>query len=315
MGLHLTDRWIWDFWHVLDDDVHHLFYLQAPRSEDPEDRHWNVSIGHATSADLRTWTVQPDALAPAGTGAWDDCTTWTGSILRHGGQWWMFYTGTSRRESGLVQRVGAAVSEDLTEWRRHGDGPLIEADPRWYELLDPEVWPEQAWRDPWVLLAEDGTFHCFVTARSVSGQPSTRGVIGHAVSTDLTSWEIRPPVTAPGVFGHLEIPQVIELDGRWWLLFSTPATHDPSAPPEARIGGTHGFSSQVRPAGPYGWSTYHRIDGDAGDPRYGGRVILDTAGRPHLLTWTLHDAAGGFVGEIGDPAPITVRGTRLVVRR
>ena len=314
MGLSLPDRWIWDFWHVLDGATHHLFYLQAPRSDDPEDRHWNVSIGHAWSPDLRTWTVLPDALAPAATDAWDDLTTWTGSIVRHEGTWWMFYTGTSRREGGLVQRVGAAVSEDLTHWRRHGDGPLLEADPRWYELLDLTAWPEQAWRDPWVLRDDDGRFHCFITARSAAGDPETRGVVGHAVSADLVTWEVRPPVTSPGVFGHLEIPQVVQLEDRWWLLFATPPSKSSAAPPGATVGGTHAFSSQVGPVGPFDWESYHLVDGDAAQTWYGGRVVAGTDGRPQLLAWAQHDTAG-FVGAIGDPVPVEVRDGRLLVRR
>ena len=201
MALSIPGVWIWDFWHVLDGDVHHLFFLRSPRTGDPEDRHWNVSIGHARSEDLRSWTVLDDALdAPAEGDAWDDLTTWTGSVVRHADQWWMAYTGTSHREQGLVQHVGLALSDDLSTWQRHGTRPLIEADSRWYELLDLDAWPEQAWRDPWVFRGDDGTFHCLLTARIASGDPATRGVIGHAVSSDLLSWEVRPPATEPGPF-------------------------------------------------------------------------------------------------------------------
>jgi hypothetical protein len=36
-------------------------------------------------------------------------------------------------------------------WESFGDGPIIEADPTWYELLDLKAWHQQAW--PPVLLA------------------------------------------------------------------------------------------------------------------------------------------------------------------
>jgi len=29
-------------------------------------------------------------------------------------------------------------------WERFGDGPVIEAEPTWYELLDLDAWHEQA---------------------------------------------------------------------------------------------------------------------------------------------------------------------------
>ena len=315
MGLSIPGVWIWDFWHALDGDVHHLFFLRSPQSQDPEDRHWNVRIGHARSDDLRSWTVLADALAPAERGSWDDLTTWTGSVLRHDDRWWMFYTGTSHRERGLVQRVGLAVSDDLTTWHRHGTEPLIEADPRWYELLDLASWPEQAWRDPWVFRADDGTFHCLVTARAGSGDPATRGVIGHAVSQDLLSWEVRPPVTGPGPFGHLEIPQVVQLGGHWWLLFSSPASSHGHAPATAGVGGTHVLRGDAGPTGPFAWSTHQLLDGDEVGSWYGGRVVEDSSGRPYLLTWRLHDETGAFVGAVGDPLALSVEGVGSSQRR
>ncbi len=128
-----------------------MFYLQAPKNlEDPDLRHGSASIGHAVSPDLVSWTVVPDAIGPGPSGAWDDTATWTGSVIEHGGAWHMFYTGISSLEGGLVQRVGHATSFDLFEWTKDTRNPVIVADPRWYEGLDPTAWREHAWRDPWV---------------------------------------------------------------------------------------------------------------------------------------------------------------------
>ena len=49
----------------------------------------------------------------------------------------MFYTGTSSAEGGLVQRIGLATSSDLITWTKHPDNPVMVADSRWYEGLDP----------------------------------------------------------------------------------------------------------------------------------------------------------------------------------
>ena len=52
--LRLADSWIWDFWFADDGRAFHVFFLQAPRTlGDPELRHVNVAVGHATS--FRTW--------------------------------------------------------------------------------------------------------------------------------------------------------------------------------------------------------------------------------------------------------------------
>jgi beta-fructofuranosidase len=306
MSLRLDDRWIWDFWLARDGADHHLFFLQAPRAlGDPDLRHWHVSIGHAVSTDLRRWRLLPDALAPGPPGAWDDYTTWTGSVLRHDGRWWMFYTGTSRCEDGKVQRVGLATSEDLVSWRRYGSKPLIEADPRWYEQLDPAAWPELAWRDPWVFQDPDtGTFHAMVTARAREGDPATRGVIGHASSTDLLTWTVGPPVTRPGVFGHLEIPQVERVGGGWRLLFSTPPGGGHA------VEGTH-LLSAAAPLGPYEWSTHQLLDADLVGTRYGGRLVR-VGGGWQLLAWLNRGPGGGFVGELADPVLVHTADGRVL---
>lgn len=305
MALRLPDRWIWDFWLARNRGAYHLFFLQAPRSlPDPELRHWHVSIGHAVSTDLRRWRPLPDALAPGEPGTWDDYTTWTGSVLAHDGRWWMFYTGTSRLERGGVQRVGLAVSDDLLSWRRYGGRPVIEADSRWYEV-DRRDWYELAWRDPWVFPDPDGLgFHALLTARANHGDPATRGVIGHATSDDLVTWTVRPPVTEPGWFGHLEVPQLERVGDRWWLLFSTPP--GPGHPGY----GTHLLSAQA-PLGPYHWASHQPLDTDLAGTRYGGRLV-QTADGWQLLAWLQH-GPDAFVGELADPVPVRLDGARLTL--
>ena len=93
--LRLADSWIWDFWFADDGHTYHVFFLKASRSlGDPELRHLNVAIGHASSEDLIGWAVAADVLAPAASPAFDDVATWTGSVIRGpDGIWFMFYTG------------------------------------------------------------------------------------------------------------------------------------------------------------------------------------------------------------------------------
>ena len=80
----------------MDGSEHHVFYLQARTDiAHPDQRHWNTSIGHAVSDDLRHWAVLPDALLPGAPGAWDDASTWTGSVVAPDGGWAMLYPGTA----------------------------------------------------------------------------------------------------------------------------------------------------------------------------------------------------------------------------
>ena len=192
--LHLADSWVWDFWLADDGERYHIFFLYAPRSlPSPNDRHFSAKVGHAVSSDLRAWERVADASGPDDPPAFDDLATWTGSVVRgDDDRWYMFYTGASNAEDGLVQRIGLAVSADLFSWERAG--PVLATDDRWYETLDQEVWPDQAWRDPWVLRDPDGRgWHMLLTARSKQRSPDNRGVIGHATSVDLLRGRSAPP--------------------------------------------------------------------------------------------------------------------------
>jgi len=194
MGLSLPNYWIWDFWFAEDGDDVHVFFLHAPNDVGHQElRHDHARIGHAVSRDLRTWEMLPTALIPGPPGAFDDLATWTGSTLAVDGRWYMFYTGISTREAGAVQRIGLATSDDLLRWEKQG--MVLEADPRWYLRRGPDS-PDEAWRDPWVCWDDDTRrFHMLIAARANHGPSDARGVIGHAWSADLRSWQTGPPLS------------------------------------------------------------------------------------------------------------------------
>jgi beta-fructofuranosidase len=306
--LRLEDKWVWDFWTVSDGPTHHIFYLQAPRSlGDPELRHWNASIGHAVSEDLSAWRVLPDALTPGAPDAWDDYTTWTGSIVRTDDGWGMLYTGTCHSENGLVQRVGLATSPDLEAWTKHPANPVMEVDAVRYELLDLSLWHDQAWRDPAVVRDDRGRYHAFITARVPRGPTKTRGVLAHAVSADLVSWEIGDPVVGPGEFGHIEIPQAIRLGDRWHLLYSI--ADEVVAEPRPAVMGIYQVVSDAV-AGPY-----RSLGNDTivEHPEWYGAKLVDTTEGLRCLAWRTLHPDGTFAGEIGDPWSAELRADGTIV--
>ena len=217
-------HWIWDSWIADTGADYHLFYLQAQRSlGDAGLRHLSATVGHAVSTDLVDWEVLPEALGPT-PGSWDDLSIWTGStVLGDDGTWRMFYTATSTRGYGVKdQRVGLAESDDLVTWRKVGTEPLLVSDPRWYKTLPEDVTASETWRDPQVFRdpACDG-WHMLVTARSLIHGRNDDGVLAHARSHDLRTWELGPPVCESGFgFGQLEVAQVRQIDGRWVLVFT-----------------------------------------------------------------------------------------------
>jgi beta-fructofuranosidase len=307
MTLRLPEHWLWDFWFAHAGDDVHVFYLQAPRSlGDPELRHRSATIGHAVSRDLCAWRVLPDALGPGEAGAFDDLATWTGSVLRHRGRWHLFYTGVSRAEDGLVQRVGLATSGDLVSWERQG--LVVEADKRWYEKPGHGA-GEEHWRDPWVECDQDsGRFHMLLTAHANWGPLDARGVIAHAWSSDLRSWEVGPPLSQPGEFHQLEVPQLVHIGGVWRIVFSATAG-DHGAARLARTGivaewGTHYLTSRAK-YGPYALETDQFLVGHPEGRYYAGRLIRHR-GAWKFLGWRLRHVHGAFAGELSDPMPVAV---------
>jgi beta-fructofuranosidase len=303
--LTLPEFWVWDSWTITREGEHHLFFLKAPKAlGDPDKRHFNPAVGHAVSDDYTTWRLLPDALAPAAEPAWDDYTTWTGSVVAGpDGDWHMFYTGTSKREKGLVQRVGHVVSPDLTEWHRVGGEPVCEADPRWYERLDLSVWHDEAWRDPWILPDPGGDgWHMLVTARSKTGPAGGRGVIGHARSADLYAWEVQPPLSGPDGFGQLEVPQTAYVDGRWVLLFSCMAGELGAE----RADGPGGVwtAPAAGPLGPFDIAAATRID----HPSLYAPRLVETAPGDWALLGFANLVDGAFVGDLLDPIPVHADG-------
>ncbi len=307
MTLRLDDHWIWDFWLITHDDTHHLYFLQAPKAiGDPDARHWNVSIGHAVSSDLHTWTVVADALAPSNVEAWDDKSTWTGSVVEHDGRWVMLYTGTSHAEDGLVQRVGLATSTDLYEWERLSD-PVLVADPEHYELLSPDMWHDQAWRDPWLFSdPDDGHVHVYLTARANTGERYDRGVVGHARSRDLHTWEVLPPVAAAPGFGQLEVPQLVEMDGRWYVLFASDLETQSADLRESSPGTGTYYLVGDSPYGPFDMIGDGALEADRVGSTYAGKIHRTHDGVPWFMAWTRVDDDGEFAGHLTAPRRVEV---------
>lgn len=313
MTIDLPDKWIWDSWYVHDGARWHGFFLQADRSlGDPELRHWNVTQGHAVSDDLVTWEHLGTSFRPSEGPAWDDYTTWTGSVVRgDDGLWHLFYTGTSRSEDGMIQRIGHATSTDLHDWQRVGDGHCLDltgfASDAYETDFSQSVWHDRAMRDPWVMRDPDGGgWLMFFTARAARiAEPNAGGAIGLATSPDLMAWDLQPPVFVGG-YGQLEVPQVFELAGRWYCLFCTAAEHFSKAQAEATEGGPVSGNHYLigdSPRGPWRVAPGF-LDGALPCPRYAARIVPTEDGL-RLLGFA-DRPEGDFVGRIYDPEPVEV---------
>ncbi len=286
----LADAWVWDFWLADDGSAYHLYFLHAPRSlDDPDLRHDHARVGHAVGTDLRRWRRLPDPL-PEPRAGFDDLTQWTGCVVHDAGTWWLFTTGRTRHDQGRVQRIGAACSTDLSTWE--SVDVLLEADPRWYDAGPNEV----HWRDPWVVRDDAGTWHLYATART--GRAGS-GVVGHATSSDLRTWEVQPPLSrSTGRFEWLEVIQVVQVEDRWVALFNCLSAEMPHA--RAGAGGIWTVAVDG-PGEPVDVTAAVRL---AGEASYVGKLVADRTGRWQLLAFRNRGPGGSFVGGVSDPVPV-----------
>lgn len=299
MVLSRTDDWLWDSWYAVDGDTLHAFTLTAPKSlGDPELRHFNARVGHSVSTDGINWTHLADAIGPSEGDGFDSQATWTGSVLKVDGTWHMFYTGIHHETRERRQAIGHAVSDDLITWTKVSTDPTATATSD-YALIGNEFDGSEHFRDPWVF-AHNGRWNMLVTAGGKDGW----GTIGHAVSDDLNTWVVQPPLVHDTRFKQLEVVQTICVDGSWVALFCA-AEADVQ-----RDGVTAGWGTYCMPAeGPIGPFDLDRAELFAPNV-YAARAVWFN-GQWVLFGFVSDGTEAGFTGTISDALPLRLndRGT------
>jgi beta-fructofuranosidase len=319
--LSLRDKWIWDFWLAQNGPDWHIYFLQADKTlADPELRHRNVTQGHAVSRDLINWKHLGTCFAPTPETAWDDWTTWTGSVLEGpGGTWHLFYTGTPHAEEGLKQRIGHATSNDMHSWVRVGNGlclDLVGPNAKYYEEYTPGHWHDRAMRDPWVIKNPDGDgWLMYFTARVPGRKESNAGgAVGIATSPDLMKWTLQKPIYDGGDFGQLEVPQVFKFRQKWYMTFCTAAEHWSesyrSKNPETPVTGSHYLIADSH-LGPWTAPKNNFLDGRNPCERYSGKIV-EKDGKLFLMGFLYYDVERNFIGEVSDPVPLKVDANGLL---
>jgi beta-fructofuranosidase len=223
------------------------------------------------------------------------------------GLWHLFYTGTTKAEECMYQRIGHATSTDLHSWVRVGDGLCLDLTGPNAALYESEWarghWHDRAMRDPWVMRDPDGGgWIMYFTARAPNiAEPNAGGAIGFATSTDLQNWTLQPPVFTGG-FGQLEVPQVWQHGDHWYCLFCTSSFHWSAeylaSDPQTPVTGNHYLIGDT-PRGPWRVATGGFLDGAEPCIRYAARVVPHD-GALHILGF----ADGGkdrFGGYVMDP--------------
>jgi hypothetical protein len=267
-----------------DDGTYAVLHLQGPWTAEFDHLRMETSYGRATSADLVRWQPEGSVFGNGLPGRFDQQAVWTMHPVRlgegdagsvggvGGGGMAMFYTGVSGLTEGgrPLQSVGLAYSErtDGTGWRRHGTGPVVEADARWYLTGE-----HMGWRDPFVVRDDESDGWVMVVCAADASLPvEVSGCVAWATSDDLEHWTVQPPLVSPGDVDELECPVLERLDdGSWLLLGSIGATRGVEAWTAPRLRGPWTRRGPLGPAGAYAPRVIAAPDGS--------RVVLHTTPR------------------------------------
>ncbi len=299
-GHHLGDAWF-----AVDGPVVHAFYLRCPVDVP---RHTAWEIARATSVDLQQWE-RHGAVVVAAPG--EPCLA-TGSVVRDGDGWLMAFT---IGWAALRPRIGLARSADLVAWERIGDGPVLPDDAAW---AHDRAWggrPVTHWRDPHLRRRADGTLEALLCAGRADVADDRSGCVAVATQQPDGSWTVERPLDVEPVARELECPQVVAVDGGWFLVFSTwpPlfADHVRSAGGERLRPGAYAMVGDG-PDGPFRLTHPEPIvPADHPQQPYAGQVVA-LGGRAHLIGTLWRDDGPDA---ISDPVALRRDGDRLAVER
>ena len=299
-GHHLGDSWF-----VVDPaGVAHCFYLRCP---DDVPRHTAWEIARATSTDLHDWTLHGTVIEASAPDRADHGCIATGSVLPIDGGYLMAFTvGWDQTRP----RLRLATSPDLHEWTEAPDDPDLQPTERYVVNRPWGGRPATHWRDPFLRRTADGIEALVCASRSDLPDDGS-GTVAVVRRSDTGRWSVGEPLDIEPVARELECPQVHEVDGAWFLVFSTwPAlfADDLRAADGDRLqGGTYAMVADS-PSGPFRLRHREPIVGrDHPVSPYAGQVVRFDGGH-HLIGTRWSDEEPD---SISDPIEVVRDGDRL----
>jgi predicted GH43/DUF377 family glycosyl hydrolase len=184
-----------------------------------------VSFAHATSPNLRDWSVHPDVMEISG--VWPEIGhVFAPFVVEYGGLFYMLYCTSDERKT---QRICLATSEDLFRWSRYPGNPVIVPSAHWskwpgFGLDAPDGGTFGGCRDPHVIRLDDGRFVAYWVSRLQERFGHDMTCVAASISHDLIHWQEVGPVFAMKAWQEqptleVESPCVVLKEGRYWLFF------------------------------------------------------------------------------------------------
>lgn len=313
-------KFLFDPWFVQCNTVYHAFYLELSRTTDPKKRSKiPVTIGHASSSNLKDWQELSTALTPSPQGtAWDDFSLSAGSVVEKDGTYYLFYTGKNSQNSHVnIQKICLATSMDLIKWVKHPTNPIIEINPTYYDSsgLIFKGGLVGAWRDPFVFTdPRTGKYYMTISARSQALTIQYDACVALAESNDLLNWKVLPPIFSPGYYDVMDRTQVIYHNHYYYLFFTTTSkNYEPLfAKKHGTYEGLHCYYAKEL-TGDYkpinGTGAVFSTNQTLCDVR-----ILPTKNNTFIgLGWEKYDRNNRFVGKLATAITLTISGDQIYV--
>lgn len=191
------------------DGTYYLFHQRDTRNPEPFGEPFGWSL--VTTTDFVTFTDHGEALVRGGDDDQDQFI-FAGSVMHGPDRFLAFYTGYNRdfpAQGRASQVLMLAESDDLITWRKSERAiaaPL--------EGYDPDDW-----RDPYVVWdSQHARWLLILGSRHAGAKTMTSGTTVAFSSKDLVEWTYEGDLWAPGLFTMHEMPDLFELNGRWYLL-------------------------------------------------------------------------------------------------
>ena len=163
----------------------------------------------------------------------DSGTLYTGYAIENEGTDYLFYTGNSVVPDAprTRQSICLATSTDGgVTYQKCAGNPILEPDPDlYYTYTDPIApFPHHAQymtdcRDIAIVKnpSGDGWLGYVMMRRKGEIDAFHSACIAICRSDDLVNWEVGEPVCTPNRFNCFEVPDVFELDGKWYMIALT----------------------------------------------------------------------------------------------
>lgn len=188
-----------------EDGVYYIYYLKDGGDS------FNHSFYLATTTDFVTYTEYDDPVLEASRSGGQDSWTGTGSVVKVGEQYYMFYTG--HNGSGAMEykeKVMVAVSDNLTSFEKVAG---------WEITPDRTLGQKNDFRDPQAYYdPETGLISLTITA----SQNNTARIIKYSLTPDLQNVTYDGIIfTNPvGDFWNLECTDTFQIGDTWYVSYS-----------------------------------------------------------------------------------------------